>query len=1140
MILNELLAELKQKNIYLYLEDGSLRGKFPQNTVTPELKATLRTYKNDLITYLSQAGSDEDSDFSGISRSDTLPLSYGQERLWFLDQFEPGGSSYSMPGAVRLRGELDVDVLVMSLNEIIRRHEILRTTFTANDGEPEQIIAPSLELDLRRIDLQGIPDGEREQQIQRCLEADAQQPFDLLSGPLVRASLLCLGEAEHILQFTLHHIVADGWSTAILIREFVTLYEAYRAGRASPLPELTIQYADYAIWQRQWLQGERLERQVNYWKQQLSAAPVVLELPTDRPRPAVQSYRGATLYASVPQPLADQLKQLARQQEATLFMVLLAAFNIVLSRYSGQTDVCVGTPMANRNRLEIEGLIGFFVNTLVLRSDLSGNPTFLELLKRVKEICLGAQAHQDLPFEKLVEELSPVRDMSHNPLFQVMLALQNTPDAALAITGLTITPELMEVGTSKFDLDLEISESEQGLEIQYSYNTDLFDRATIERLAQHYGVLLEGIAKAPQRFISELPFLTQAERDQLLIEWNGATVPYPAQPCIHQLFEAHAASNPETVAVVFEGGQLSYGDLDRKANQLAHFLRSEGIGADIVVGLCVERSLDMMAGILGILKAGGSYVPLDPELPPGKLRQILMDANVGWVMTSSTLATRIPKSYRTLYLDQDIRADYSASAVSGAVVDPQQLAYMLYTSGTTGVAKAVGVTHANLVNQYHAWESAYELDKTDVHLQMARYTFDVFAGDWIRALCSGGKLVICPRETLLQPAELYALMQRAQVTVAEFVPAVLRALADYLDDTHQDLSFMRLLICGSDRWYAEEYKAFQKRCGAATRVINSYGLTETTIDSSYFESPANAPLTADVVPIGRQFANTRSYILDPWLNPVPIGVTGELYIGGSGVARGYFNRSELTAERFLPDPFSDRSGARLYKTGDVVRYLPDGNMAHLGRFDHQVKIRGLRIELGEIESALLQHPHISEAVVVAQEEGMTGNQRLVAYVVANEAGLELDAVRLYLKDYLVDYMIPTTMLLLEHMPLSANGKIDRQALPQADDREYNPDRYVAPRTPTEELIAAIWADVLKLDKVGIHDNFFQLGGHSLLAVQIVSRIHQQLEVKLPLREVFESTTVAALATVIDAIQWKEMNALHNLGDQDWEYEDIAL
>ncbi len=1122
MTLTELLSELKRKNIRLYLDNGDLRGKFPPNTSTPELRSALQNHKAEIIEYLQQTQSGESYSLIPIKREGDLPLSFSQERLWFLDQFEPGSASYNLPGAVRLSGDLNIEVLRRCFDEIIRRHEVLRTTFVMEDSKAIQVIAPKLNLTIEMVDLSGLPEELRELEVRRYLAKDSQKPFVLARGPLVWASLFSLGLTkssrmkEHVMLFTLHHIVSDGWSTAILIREFITLYEAFSKNQASPLPELPIQYADYAVWQRQWLQGERLEKQLNYWKQKLIGAPAVLKLPTDRPRPVVQNYRGAAYYVAVPKTITSQLKLLSRKHDVTLFMVLLAAFNVLLSRYSGQTDLCVGTPIANRSRLEIEGLIGFFVNTLVLRTDSSGNPPFTEFLKCVKETCLGAQAHQDLPFEKLVEELAPVRDMSHNPLFQVMLTLQNMPETAFDIAGLKIVPELMETETAKFDLDLEISEGRYGLEVQFIYNTDLFDQATIVRMAEHYRALLENITMTPNQLLSELKFLTEPEYTRLLVAWQGIAAEYPRDKCIHQLFEEQADINPSAVAVVFEGEQLTYEQLNRKANRLARYLRSQGVGAEVLVGICVERSLEMIVGILGILKAGGAYLPLDPELPPGRLRQILQDAGTRWVLTQSELAAQIPDFCSTVNLHLEIAGDDRLDGYSPVLaLDGQQLAYMLYTSGTTGAPKGVGVNHSNLVNQYFAWEAAYALQSDYVHLQMARYTFDVFAGDWIRALCSGGKLVICPRETLLQPAHLYALMQREQATVAEFVPAVLRLLAEYLEESGQRLVFMKLLVCGSDRWYVEEYKKFLALCDQQTRLINSYGLTEVTIDSTYFETRQVKSLTQELVPIGQGFANTHSYILDRWLNPAPIGVAGELYIGGAGVVRGYFNRPELTAERFIPNPFSDKFGGRLYKTGDVVRYMPDGNIEHLGRTDHQVKVRGFRIELGEIEATLLQHPAISEAVVVARDEGTPDTQRLIAYVVGDPAVLGVDALRAHLKAYLPDYMMPAAFVILDSLPLNTNGKVDRKALTVPDIDSQFSRQYVAPRTPTEEAVASIWAEVLGLERVGMQDNFFELGGHSLLAMTLIERMRRQ-HLNAEVRSLFMTQTLAEFAAAIES------------------------
>ena len=1128
----ELLSELKSKDVHLYLEEGALRGKFPSGVLTPALKASLQTYKAELTDYLLQAQWDEPIGPAGIEQRDQLPLSYAQERLWFLGQFDPDSAFYNMSGAIRLHGELDVVVLQRALNEIVRRHEVLRTTFEVSEGVARQSIRPVWDWAIPVTDLSGIGAAEQTAAVQRHLQAEADQSFDLAQGPLVRASLLFLGKSpatgmpEHILMFTLHHIVSDGWSTAILIREFMALYAACRNDRPSPLAELPIQYADYAVWQRQWLQGEKLERHLDYWKRHLAGAPPVLELPLDRPRPAVQSYRGASHTLIVSSALTERLKALGRQQDATLFMVLLAAFNVLLSRHSGQQDICVGTPVANRNRLEIEGLIGFFVNTLVLRSDLSGNPPFVELLRRVREVCLGAQAHQDLPFEKLVEELAPVRDMSHNPLFQVMLSLQNVPEATLEVEGLRIEPVVMETYTSKFDLDLNITERPTGLEVQFNYNTDLFDAATLQRMAEHYRTLLEDLSQSPDRRLSALRMLSPTEWQQLMHISQGEALAYPQERCIHQLFEAQVEQDASRIAVSLDAEWLSYGELNRLANRVAHALRQRGVGPETVVGICMERSLEMVVALLGILKAGGAYLPVDPDLPGGRLRQIVQDANVTWILTQSALAERIPPGCQTLCLDRDI--DWQASDAQDLPelpYHPDQLAYVLYTSGTTGVPKGVAVSHRNLVNQYHAWETAYTLQADDVHLQMARYTFDVFAGDWIRALCSGAKLVICPRDTLLQPSQLYALIERERITVAEFVPAVLRLLTDYLDDSEQRLDCLRLLISGSDRWYAEDYQRLTGRCGSRTRLINSFGLTETTIDSTYFEMAQQTKLSRELVPIGHSFANTQTHILDRWLNPVPMGVPGELHIGGIGVARGYLQRPELTAERFIPNPFASTDGERLYKTGDIVRYLPTGDIEHLGRADHQVKIRGLRIELGEIEATLLQHEHIREAVVVARAGTQAGEQHLVAYVVGDEVELGIDTLRQYLLDYLADYMVPSVFVLLDALPLTSNGKLDRKALPEPQTGAQRATRYVAPRNALEQTLANIWSEVLGVEQVGIHDNFFELGGHSLLAVQVIARVRIAFAVDLSLGALLRSQTIDLVAQDLEEAIFRSIEAL---------------
>ena len=1082
-----------------------------------------------------------------------FPLSFAQERLWFLDQFEPGSPFYNIPAAVRLTGKLDVVALERTLNEIVRRHEVLRTTFATVNREPVQVISPARMLSLPVIDLQDLPQTRREAEAMRLATEEARRPFDLTRGPLLRGSLLRLDQEEHIVLLTMHHIVSDGWSMGVLVAEIGAIYEAFSTGQPSPLPELPIQYADFAVWQREWLEGEILETQLDYWKGHLGGDPGILELPIDRPRPAVQTNRGATQSRKLPRRLTESLKALSLQERVTLFMTLLAAFQTLLHRYSGQDRVGVGSPIANRSRAELEGLIGFFVNTLVLYTDLSGNPTFRELLGRVREVTLGAYAHQDLPFETLVEALQVERDMSHTPLFQVMFILQNAPAKAQELPGLTLRQLHTHSGTSTFDLTLSVTESLDGLDASVEYNTDLFDAVTITRMLEHFHILLEGIVADPDRRISELPLLAEAERHRMVVEWNDTTASRPLDRCVHQLFEAQVERTPDTVAVVvpsISNGQtssvhdpasrqsLTYRELNRRANQLARYLRKLGVGPETVVGICVERSLEMIVGVLGVLKAGGAYLPMDPLYPQERLAFMLHDSQVPILLTQQHLLEHLPSSilhspFSVLLLDADwptIASEPGEENLDNTTT-PAEMVYMIYTSGSTGQSKGVILQHHNLVNAYRAWEDAYDLQSVRSHLQMANFSFDVFSGDMVRALCSGGKLVLCPREWLLAPQELYDLMCREQIDCAEFVPAVLRQLIHYLDDSGHRLDFIKVLACGSDSWYAGEYRRFLRFCGPDTRLINSFGLTEATIDSSYFEG-STRDLSADqIVPIGRPFGNMQLYILDPYLHPVPAGVPGELYVGGHGVARGYHNRPELTAERFIPDPFGSqgRPGARLYKTGDRARYLPDGNVEFLGRLDHQVKIRGFRIETGEVEAALGGHPAVRQAVVMAVEAAL-GDKRLVAYVVpvqrGEDAGLSGSQLRRFLQERLPDYMVPSAFVVIDALPLTPNGKVDRLALPAPQwSRQQLASEYVAPRTPVEEVLAGIWSQVLRIEKVGVHDNFFDLGGHSLLATQLVSRVREAFEIELPLRNVFESPTVATLAEHVEIAKRAEAGVL---------------
>ncbi|MDZ7959073.1 MAG: amino acid adenylation domain-containing protein [Aulosira sp. DedQUE10] len=1053
--------------------------------------------------------------------SNSFPLSFSQQRLWFFNQLEPDSCAYNIPAAVRLTGLLNISALSNSISEILRRHEALQTTFTTVDDQPVQTINPAFSCTLPLIDLQQLSQTEREQETLRLAKAEAQRPFDLEKGPLLRVTLLRLEEQDHVILFTMHHIVSDGWSTGILIRELTALYTAYDSGQPCNLPQLPIQYVDFAVWQREWLQGEVLNQQLNYWKQQLGGDLPVLELPTDRPRPAIQTDRGATQSFSLSESLTAALKNLSQQEGVTLFMTLLAAFKVLLHRYTQQDDILVGTPIANRNRSEIEGLIGFFVNTLVLRSNLQGNPTFKQLLAQVREVTLGAYAHQDLPFEQLVEELQPERDLSHSSLFQVMFILQNAPTETLHLPNLTLNPLKVENNTANFDLTLSMVETDTGLRGAIEYNTDLFDADRISRMIGHFQTLLAGIVAHPDQRLSDLPLLTAIEYQQILTTWNNNQISVP-QHCIHQLFEAQVKKTPDAVAVVFEQEKLTYKELNQRANQLAHYLQTRGVKPEVLVGICLERSCELVVGILGIIKAGGAYLPLDPAYPQERLAYMLEDAQVSVILTQEKLIDNLPiHNAQIIFINSDwekITNKTRENAVSE--VTPDNLAYIIYTSGSTGKSKGVMIEHRSLVNAYLAWDEAYHLQSNATsHLQMASFSFDVFSGDLVRALCSGGKLVLCPREFLLEPDKLYHLMLHEQVDCAEFVPGVLRNLIQFLEQSQQRLDFMKLLVCGSDISYVQEYKEFRQFCSPKTRLINSFGLTEVTIDSTYFESGSTDLSVEQLVPIGKPFANTQIYILDRCLQPLPVGIIGEIYIGGAGLARGYFNRPDLTAEKFVPDFFTQEPGEYLYKTGDLGRWLSDGNIELIGRVDNQVKLRGFRIELGEIEAVLGKHPILKESVVLVWED-KPKQQQLVAYVVPDSAYLNQihsSDLQRFLQEQLPSYMIPSAFVMLESLPITPNGKIDRRALPKPKLQEIE-NTFIAPRTETEIKLAQLWSEVLCVEKVGIDDNFFGLGGNSLLTTKLILKIRVAFQVNLPLRVLFESPTVASLAINLENYQ----------------------
>ena len=1055
-----------------------------------------------------------------VPRSGELPLSFAQQRLWFIDQLEPGSSVYNFPAAVRLKGPLNVAALKKSLDEIVKRHEALRTTFAIVDGRPVQVIAPLLTLTLPIVDLRELPEPEREREVQRLATNEALCPFDLAEGPLVRTTVLRLGENEHVGLLTMHHIVSDGWSTGILIREMAVLYDAFCSDRPASLPELPIQYADFAHWQRHWLEGEVLETQLTYWKQQLLGAPPLLELPADHARPPLQTFRGAHQSILLTRTVGDGLKALSRQEGATLFMTLLAAFTILLHGYTNQDDLVVGTPTANRNRLEIEGLIGFFVNTLVLRTDLSDNPSFRDLLRRVREVCLGAYAHQDLPFERLVEELHPARDLSRNPLFQVMFVLQNAPLQAVELPGLSLSPIEVDTSTTHFDLTLHIVDTEQGLVGTLAYNTDLFEAVTITRMLGHFRTLLEAVIATPERCVSDLPLLTEGERQQLLLNWNDTTVDCPKDLCIHQLFEAQVERTPDAIAVVLEDRQLTYDELNRQANQLANHLRLLGVGPEVPVAICLKHSVEMVVGLLGILKAGGVYVPLDPAYPKERLAFMLEDAKVPVILTQGALLAGLPEHHANVVcLDSDWEAITQKSAENPICFTmPENLAYVIYTSGSTGQPKGVLVSHASTAEHCLNVQRYYELDSSDRVLQFASMSFDLSLEQIFPTLIVGATLVLMSTD-VWHTTDLHKRSSEFRLTVLNIPTGYWQELTREWADLSELVPNIqpRVFIVGGDTMLPEFLDLWHRTPMSSIRLINAYGPTETTITATAFDIAPRLrePSALQRIPIGRPLANRATYILNKYGDPVPVGVPGELYIGGHCLARGYLKQPDLTAQSFVPNPFSSEPGTRLYKTGDLARYLSDGNIEFLGRIDDQVKVRGFRIELGEIEAALRQHPAVRETVVLARENA-PGEKHLVAYVVAQgESPPTASELRVFLKEKLPDYMMPAVFVPLAALPLMPNGKVNRSALPEPGRTRSEPGRaFVAPRNPLELQITSLWEEVLGIRPIGVTDNFFELGGHSLAAVRLFALIERRLGKKVPLATVFQGATVEHLAKIL--------------------------
>ncbi|MCT7979016.1 non-ribosomal peptide synthetase [Laspinema olomoucense] len=1026
-----------------------------------------------------------------------FPASFAQQRLWFLNQLAPNNPFYNVSAAIHLTGYLNLSALEESFNEIVRRHEILRTTFTLLEGQVVQVISPELTLAIQAIALQHLPPVEQDREAQRLATLAAEEPFNLTTGPLLRISVLQRSEIDSILLLNFHHIVADGWSIGILLEELGTLYTAFAYHQPSPLQPLPLQYADFTEWQQQWLQGEFLETQLSYWQQQLQHLSP-LNLPSDRPRPPIPSYRGGKQKFALPPTLTASIKRLSQQTETTLFMTLLAAFKTLLYRYTGQTDIAVGSPIANRNRQEIEGLIGFFVNSLVLRTDLSENPTFLELLTQVKSVAFAAYTHQDLPFEKLVEKLHPQRDLSQNPLFQVSFSLQNTPINALELPGLTLSLLDWDMGTAKLDLEFNLWEEADQIQGQVIYSTDLFESETITRWMGHFQTLLSAIVTDPKQKISDLQILTTLERDCLLSQFNSPAYPSLPQPPLQHpsflhLFEEIVQRSPNQIALVSGKNSLTYQDLHHQSNQLARYLQERGVKPEVLVGVCLPPSLEAVASILGILKAGGVYLYCDPSYPLERLQFILSDAEVSLLLTRSPFVPSLtPPRVSILDLEQHQRAIAQQSPESLTYpITPNHLAYVIYTSGSTGKPKGVLIEHRGLSNLIIAQHQIFKLNKQSRILQFSSLSFDASIFEIVMAFSTGATLYLADEESRYGGTALMTFLSQFAITHASLTPAVLATLPP------GKLPALHTLISAGESCSPALAKSWVNSC----HFFNAYGPTESTVWATVAEiiDPTPNP------PIGRPIPNTQIYLLDANLQPVPIGIPGEIYIAGEGVARGYHNRKQLNSERFITHSFPPQQTVRLYKTGDLARYQIDGKLEFLGRIDHQVKIRGYRIELGEIETTITQYPNIQQARVMA-----TDRDQLVAYIVPQgNQPINHSSLRSFLSKTLPGYMIPQELIVLNSLPLTDRGKLDRTQLPAGE--TLTPGQFIPPGNPSEAALAQIWATLLKCDRIGMNDNFFDLGGDSLLAVRLLTHINQQFQQQLPVSALFLNPTLKGLA-----------------------------
>ena len=1057
-----------------------------------------------------------------------LPLSFSQRRLWFLDRLEGESSFYNIPLVVKLSGALDEQALEKGINALVERHEALRTTFIEKDGDAVQVIAPELKITLEKQDLSGYSG----KGVMEAISQYIAQPFDLEKGPVFRAGLVKTGDDGHILAIAVHHIVFDGWSRGIFIEELISLYRGIKAGQASILTELPVQYGDYALWQNKWFDGELKEEMLSYWRDKLGGELPALELPTDRPRPAVQTYNGDVVHIALTRELSEALRRLSREKEATLFMTMLAAFKALLYRYTGQEDIIVGTPIAGRNYSETEGMIGFFVNTLALRTDLSGAPEFQELLQRVRTCTLDAYENQEMPFDKLVEELQPDRDMSRQPVFQVMFILQNTPVKEAKVAGMELKPVEVESKTSKFDLTLELYEDADGIKGWIEYNTDLFEAERIGRMAACYTRLLEGAVKNSSTRIDKIEILDEKEYGKVVKEWNNTGKDYGTAACIHEIFEKLAGEMPQKEAVCCRGEALTYGELNRRANRLARFIQKKGLGEKSIVGVCTQRSIGAIVGILAALKAGGAYMPLDPGYPEERIRYMIEDSGAGIIISEDRYADLLGdfKGEKVL-MDRDWdKISEEAGDNLGIRVKPESPAYVIYTSGSTGLPKGVIGVNSAAMNRFNWMWEKYPFTEGEVCCQKTSLNFVDSVWEIFGSLLKGVRSIIIPDEELKDTYRFIEVLEKEKVSRIVLVPSLLNAILDMDKNIGQRLRGLKLWVVSGETLSTGLVERFRESM-PENRLLNLYGSSEVSADVTYYDTGEYSEGMKSI-PIGRPIPNTRIYILDSGMNPVPPGVNGEIYVGGDGLAQGYLNRPELTKEKFIPDPFETEKEGRLFRTGDIGRYLPDGNILYIGRKDNQVKVRGYRIELGEIEDALKGCPGIKEAAADVYEDG-AGGRGLVAYMVQEKESGGTEEIREFLKGKLPEYMLPSIYVPLEEMPLNANGKIDRRALKKVIIAGELNRQFVAPETATELMLSELWCEILGFEKISIEDSFFVIGGHSLLATRLLAKIRNSIQVDITLKEFFLHSTIKALAQIVEE---KLLNTL-NLDDISRLIED---